>query len=57
MLVLIYASIERFTQPFVPQQRNNIGNARLAGLERDLGLKGFQFNILLTIFCEHPHFP
>ncbi|KAK9896754.1 MFS general substrate transporter [Cystobasidium minutum MCA 4210] len=30
--------------------RNNIGNARLAGLERDLALRGFQFNEILTIF-------
>lgn len=34
-------------------QRNNIGNARIAGLERDLGLRGFQFNEILTIFCEN----
>ncbi|BEJ16618.1 hypothetical protein CspHIS471_0600190 [Cutaneotrichosporon sp. HIS471] len=30
--------------------RANIGNARLAGLEKDLGLKGYQYNILLTSF-------
>lgn len=31
-------------------QRANIGNARLAGLERDLGMHGYQYNILLSIF-------
>ncbi|RBR15665.1 uncharacterized protein FIESC28_07306 [Fusarium coffeatum] len=30
--------------------RANIGNARLAGLEADLGLKGYDFNLLLTVF-------
>lgn len=30
--------------------RANIGNARLAGLERDLGLTGYDYNILLTVF-------
>merc|ERR1712093_967509 len=30
--------------------RANIGNARLAGFERDLGLRGYQFNILLSVF-------
>lgn len=30
--------------------RSNIGNARLAGLERDLALVGYDFNILLTSF-------
>ncbi|OQU93944.1 hypothetical protein CLAIMM_00378 [Cladophialophora immunda] len=30
--------------------RANIGNARLAGLEKDLGMSGNDFNILLTIF-------
>ncbi|GAA6006936.1 uncharacterized protein JCM10292_000365 [Rhodotorula paludigena] len=30
--------------------RANIGNARVAGLERDLGLTGYQFNIALTVF-------
>ncbi|EKG10286.1 Major facilitator superfamily [Macrophomina phaseolina MS6] len=30
--------------------RANIGNARLAGLERDLGLKGYDYNRLLTVF-------
>ena len=28
----------------------NIGNARLAGLEKDLNMKGEQYNIALTIF-------
>lgn len=31
-------------------QRANIGNAKLAGLEKDLGLKGYDYNILLTSF-------
>ncbi|BGP16971.1 hypothetical protein JCM10213v2_004980 [Rhodosporidiobolus nylandii] len=30
--------------------RANIGNARLAGLERDLGLQGYDYSILLTSF-------
>jgi hypothetical protein len=30
--------------------RANIGNARLAGLEADLGLMGYDYNILLTCF-------
>ncbi|KAK0644057.1 major facilitator superfamily domain-containing protein [Cercophora newfieldiana] len=30
--------------------RANIGNARLAGLEKDLGLKGYDYNALLSIF-------
>ncbi|KAJ9103636.1 hypothetical protein QFC19_004211 [Naganishia cerealis] len=30
--------------------RTNIGNARLAGLEKDLKLVGFDYNILLSIF-------
>merc|ERR1711939_179351 len=30
--------------------RTNIGNARVAGLERDLGLTGYMYNISLSIF-------
>ncbi|UPX10319.1 uncharacterized protein EKO05_0000985 [Ascochyta rabiei] len=30
--------------------RANIGNARLAGLEKDLGLKGYDYNQVLSIF-------
>ncbi|KAF1938705.1 MFS transporter [Clathrospora elynae] len=30
--------------------RANIGNARLAGLEEDLGLKGYDYNSVLSIF-------
>lgn len=30
--------------------RANIGNARLAGLEKDLGLKKYDYNIVLSIF-------
>ncbi|GAA5867016.1 hypothetical protein JCM8547_008410 [Rhodosporidiobolus lusitaniae] len=30
--------------------RANIGNARVAGLEKDLGLQGYDYNILLTSF-------
>ncbi|KAF9893439.1 hypothetical protein FE257_010751 [Aspergillus nanangensis] len=30
--------------------RTNIGNARLAGLEKDLGLTGYDYNIVLSIF-------
>ncbi|KAL2214295.1 MFS general substrate transporter [Sarocladium strictum] len=30
--------------------RGNIGNARLAGLEEDLGMEGDQYNVALTIF-------
>ncbi|CAN8104697.1 unnamed protein product [Discula destructiva] len=40
--------------------RTNIGNAKIAGLEKDLGLHGYDFNIALTCFavtyvvCEAP---
>lgn len=30
--------------------RANIGNARLAGLEKELGLKGYDYNLVLTVF-------
>ncbi|KAI0004373.1 putative MFS transporter [Xylariaceae sp. FL0662B] len=30
--------------------RANIGNARLAGLERDLGMRGNDYNVLLSVF-------
>jgi hypothetical protein len=30
--------------------RANIGNARLAGLEKDLGLTGYDYNAVLSIF-------
>ncbi|KAJ7433827.1 MFS general substrate transporter [Mycena galericulata] len=30
--------------------RSNVGNARIAGLEKDTGLVGNQFNIVLTVF-------
>lgn len=30
--------------------RANIGNARLAGLEKDLKLKGYDYNAVLSIF-------
>ncbi|KAL0059967.1 hypothetical protein AAF712_013263 [Marasmius tenuissimus] len=30
--------------------RANVGNARLAGLEKDLGLKGYDYNVVLTSF-------
>jgi sugar phosphate permease len=30
--------------------RANIGNARLAGLEKDLGLKGYDYNSVLSMF-------
>lgn len=30
--------------------RTNIGNARLAGLEADLGMKGHDYNIALSVF-------
>lgn len=30
--------------------RTNIGNARLAGFEKDLGLKGYDYNTVLSIF-------
>lgn len=30
--------------------RANIGNAKLAGLEKDLGMKGYDYNIVLTCF-------
>ncbi|WOO85294.1 putative transporter [Vanrija pseudolonga] len=31
-------------------QRANIGNARLAGMEKSLNLHGYQYNLLLTVF-------
>lgn len=34
--------------------RANIGNARIAGLERDLHLKGLDYNILLTSCALSP---
>ncbi|SPO03597.1 probable MFS transporter [Cephalotrichum gorgonifer] len=40
--------------------RANIGNARLAGLEKDLGMKGYDYNATLSVFyisyilCEIP---
>ncbi|KAF4548442.1 MFS-type transporter-like protein 77 [Elsinoe fawcettii] len=40
--------------------RVNIGNARIAGLERDLKLRGYDFNVLLSVYfisyalCEIP---
>ncbi|KAG0633986.1 major facilitator superfamily domain-containing protein [Tuber brumale] len=30
--------------------RTNIGNARLAGLEKDLGMKGLNYNVALAVF-------
>lgn len=30
--------------------RANIGNAKIAGLEKDLGMKGYDYNVLLTVF-------
>jgi len=30
--------------------RSNIGNARLAGLEKDLGMKGLDYNVALAVF-------
>ena len=30
--------------------RTNIGNARLAGLEADLGMKGLDYNVALSVF-------
>jgi hypothetical protein len=30
--------------------RTNIGNARLAGLEMDLGMAGFDYNVALSVF-------
>ncbi|KAH8892345.1 high-affinity nicotinic acid transporter [Thozetella sp. PMI_491] len=35
---------------FAYLDRGNIGNARLAGLESDLGMEGDQYNVALTIF-------
>jgi hypothetical protein len=30
--------------------RANIGNARLAGLEKDLNMKGYDYNAVLSVF-------
>ena len=32
--------------------RTNIGNARLAGIEEDLGMEGHDYNNTLTIFVR-----
>lgn len=32
--------------------RTNIGNARLAGMEEDLGMSGLDYNVALTIFVR-----
>ena len=32
--------------------RTNIGNARLAGIEEDLGMEGRDYNMALTIFVR-----
>lgn len=42
LLILIYC--------FTFLDRVNIGNARLWNLERDLGMTGIQFNIVLLVF-------
>ncbi|PGH17948.1 hypothetical protein AJ79_00847 [Helicocarpus griseus UAMH5409] len=49
--------IDLFTVPTVSLlylfcfiDRANIGNAKLAGLERDLGLKGYDYNTVLSVF-------
>jgi hypothetical protein len=54
---LLILQIDRWIIPVVAIQyllafidRANIGNARLAGLEKDLGLTGYDYNILLSIF-------
>ncbi|KAJ1920403.1 hypothetical protein H4219_001379 [Mycoemilia scoparia] len=45
---------------FSVMDRNNIGNAKVAGLDKDLGLHGEQFNWVVSsmfftyIFCEIP---
>ena len=35
---------------FLTRRIDVIGNARLAGLERDLGLQGYDYNVILTTF-------
>lgn len=47
MLFLPYRATRRADEDLVPQ-RANIGNARIAGLEKSLNLKGYDYNILLT---------
>ncbi|BGP40877.1 hypothetical protein JCM10449v2_004842 [Rhodotorula kratochvilovae] len=42
MIILIYL--------FCFIDRSNIGNARLAGLEKDLGMTGLDYNVLLCVF-------
>lgn len=32
------------------KDRSNIGNARLAGLEKELHLKGLQYNVAVAVF-------
>ena len=36
------------------QDRNNVGNARTIGMQKDLGLTSNQFYNVLTMFCEPP---
>lgn len=48
------ANIGKFSDPLRlitnRELRLSKGNARLAGLEKDLGLKGYDFNIVLSVF-------
>lgn len=46
-LLYAYAAARRADEDLTPQ-RANIGNARIAGLEKSLNLKGYDYNILLT---------
>lgn len=47
MLYAVYAAARLADEDLIPQ-RANIGNARIAGLEKSLNLKGYDYNILLT---------
>ncbi|KIJ31703.1 hypothetical protein M422DRAFT_76616 [Sphaerobolus stellatus SS14] len=47
-LVLIPLFMLLYATNFV--DRTAVGNAKIAGLEKDLGLKGFEYNIALTLF-------
>lgn len=41
---------QRFPRSVAFVDRSNIGNAKIAGLETDLQLKGMMYNTALTLF-------
>ncbi|KAI5857837.1 major facilitator superfamily domain-containing protein [Tricharina praecox] len=50
-LALLYLQVFAAPPPSLSfLDRSNIGNARLAGLEKDLGMHGLEYNIALAVF-------